>query len=119
MIQMLAGLQTISKDLYEAATIDGANKWQSFRYVTLPGLRPTLMVSLILDTVWWFKHVTMIWILTNGGPVTATNTISIEIYKQAFEYSNSYGYSAALAVIVFLICVVIGVVQRKVLSSND
>lgn len=119
MIQMLAGLQTISKDLYEAATIDGANKRQSFRYVTLPGLRPTLMVSLILDTVWWFKHVTMIWILTSGGPVTATNTVSIEIYKQAFEYGNSYGYSAALAVIVFLICVLIGVLQRKVLSGNE
>lgn len=119
MIQMLAGLQTISNDLYEAATIDGANKRQSFWYVTLPGLRSTLMVSLILDTVWWFKHVTMIWILTSGGPVTATNTISIEIYKQAFEYSNSYGYSSALAVIVFLICILIGVVQRKVLSVND
>ena len=119
MIQMLAGLQTIPAGLYEAATIDGANKWQSFRYVTLPCLRSTFEVSLILDTVWWFKHVTMIWILTNGGPVTATNTISIEIYKQAFEYTNSYGYSAALAVIVFLICIIIGILQRKVLSRND
>lgn len=68
MIQILAGLQSISHDLYEAATIDGANKWQSFLYVTLPGLKPTLVVTLILDTVWWFKHVTMIWMLTNGGP---------------------------------------------------
>ena len=119
MIQMLAGLQSISRDLYEAATIDGAGKWQSFRYVTLPGLRPTMVVTLILDTVWWFKHLTMIWILTNGGPVTATNTISVEIYKQAFEYKNAYGYSAALAVIVFLICVLIGVVQRKVLPDNE
>ena len=119
MIQMLAGLQSISKDLYEAATIDGASRRQSFRYVTLPGLRPTMVVTLILDTVWWFKHLTMIWILTNGGPVTATNTISIEIYKQAFEYKNAYGYSAALAVIVFLICVLIGVVQRKVLPDNE
>ena len=119
MIQMLAGLQSISKDLYEAATIDGANRRQTFRYVTLPGLRPTMVVTLILDTVWWFKHLTMIWILTNGGPVTATNTISVEIYKQAFEYKNAYGYSAALAVIVFLICVVIGIVQRKVLPDNE
>ena len=55
MIQMLAGLQSISKSLYEAATIDGANRWQCFRYVTLPGLRSTLVVTLILDTVWWFS----------------------------------------------------------------
>lgn len=119
MVQMLAGLQSISKDLYEAATIDGANRWQSFRYVTLPGLKPTLLVTLILDTVWWFKHVTMIWILTNGGPGSVTNTISVEIYKQAFEYTNAYGYSAALAVIVFLVCVLIGILQRKVLTRND
>lgn len=119
MIQILAGLQSISHDLYEAAIIDGANRRQSFRYVTLPGLRPTLIVTLILDTVWWFKHVTMIWMLTNGGPGSVTNTISIEIYKQAFEYQNQYGYSAALAVIVFLICVVIGVLQRKVLTRDE
>lgn len=119
MIQILAGLQSISHDLYEAATIDGANRWQSFRYVTLPGLKPTLVVTLILDTVWWFKHVTMIWLLTNGGPGSVTNTISIEIYKQAFEYQNQYGYSAALAVIVFLICVIIGVLQRKVLTGDE
>ena len=119
MIQILAGLQSISNDLYEAATIDGANKWQSFRYVTIPGLKPTLVVTLILDTVWWFKHVTMIWMLTNGGPGSVTNTISIEIYKQAFEYQNQYGYSAALAVIVFLICVIIGVLQRKVLTGDE
>lgn len=119
MIQILAGLQSISHDLYEAATIDGANRWQSFRYVTLPGLKPTLVVTLILDTVWWFKHVTMIWMLTNGGPGSVTNTISIEIYKQAFEYQNQYGYSAALAVIVFAICVIIGVLQRKVLTGDE
>ena len=80
---------------------------------------PDAVVTLILDTVWWFKHVTMIWVLTSGGPGSVTNTISVEIYKQAFEYSGKYGYSAALAVIVFLICVLIGVLQRKVLTRND
>ena len=119
MVIYIAGLQSISKSLYEAATIDGANRWQCFRYVTLPGLRSTLVVTLILDTVWWFKHVTMIWVLTSGGPGSVTNTISVEIYKQAFEYSGKYGYSAALAVIVFLICVLIGVLQRKVLTRYD
>ena len=118
MIQMLAGLQSISKDVYEAATIDGASKWQSFWYVTLPGLRPTLVVTLVLDTVWWFKHVTMIWLLTQGGPGSATNTISIDIYKRAFEYFN-YGSSAAFAVIVFAICVIISVLQRRALRSDE
>ncbi len=119
MIQMLAGLQSIPTDRYEVAKLDGANKWQIFRYVTFPGLKPTLMVTLILDTVWWFKHVTMIFVLTSGGPVNATTTISIEIYKQAFEYSNAYGYSAALAVIVFAICVLISLVQRRLLREDD
>ena len=118
MIQMLAGLQSISKDLYEAATIDGANRWHTFRYVTLPGLRSTLVVTLVLDTVWWFKHVTMIWLLTQGGPGSATNSISIDIYKRAFEYFN-YGSSAAIAVLVFIICVVISVLQRRVLRDGE
>lgn len=118
MIQILGGLQSISADLYEAATIDGAGRWQSFRYVTIPGLRSTLVVTLILDTVWWFKHVTIIWVMTQGGPGTATNTISIDIYKRAFEYFN-FGSSAAIAVVVFLVCVAISLVYRRLLRDNE
>ena len=116
MIQLLAGLQTISADVKEAAIIDGANAWQVFRHVTLPGLKTTLIVSLTLDTIWWFKHVTMIWLLTQGGPGTVTTTISVDIYKRAFDFFD-FGSSSAMAVIVFLICLAISVAYRRFLKD--
>jgi multiple sugar transport system permease protein len=117
MIQILAGLQVISHDLYEAAAIDGCNKAQQFRHVTLPGLKPVLTVTLILDTVWWFKHFTMVNLLTEGGPGNATMIASIEIYKRAFQYFE-WGPAAAGAGIVFIICAIIGVVYRRMLKNE-
>jgi multiple sugar transport system permease protein len=118
MILVLAGLQAIPDELYEAAQIDGSSRWQSFRFITLPGLRPLLVITLILDTVWWFKHFTLIWLLTQGGPVKATNVVSIDIFKAAFE-SFRFGPAAAMAVIVFFICFLIGYVYRRLLSDDD
>lgn len=117
-LQMMAGLQTIPETLYEAARIDGANSWQSFKNVTLPGLKPVLGVAMLLDTVWWFKHVTMIWILTQGGPGNTTNVLSVNIYKTAFDYLK-FGPSSALAVLVFIICLLISLAYRKGLKAND
>jgi multiple sugar transport system permease protein len=116
MIQVLAGLQIISADLYEAAMIDGCSKRQLFRHVTLPGLKPVLMVTLILDTVWWFKHFTIIWLLTTGGPGSSTTVASIEIYKQAFQFFE-WGPAASGAAVVFIICVIIGLVYRRMLKK--
>jgi multiple sugar transport system permease protein len=118
MMMVLAGLQSISQDTYEAARIDGCNRVQSFRYVTLPGLLPVLVVTLILDTVWWFKHFTMIWLLTAGGPGDATNVVSIDIFKQAFEFFN-YGKAAAMAVIVFFVCFLIGFLYRRLFGNDN
>lgn len=117
MIQLLAGLQTVSGEIIEAARIDGATNFQTFWYVTIPSMKSTLSVTLILDVVWWFKHVTMIWLLTQGGPNGATNTIAVDIYKRAFEFFN-FGPSSALAVVVFLICVVISILQRRFLKDE-
>ncbi|MFC0211836.1 carbohydrate ABC transporter permease [Paenibacillus chartarius] len=117
MMMVLAGLQSISQDTYEAAKIDGCNRMQSFRYVTMPGLLPVIVVTLILDTVWWFKHFTMIWLLTEGGPGDATNVVSIDIFKQAFQFFD-YGKAAAMAVIVFFVCFLIGFLYRR-LFGND
>lgn len=117
MIQLLAGLQTISKDVNEAATIDGANTWTIFWHITIPTLRPTLVVTILLDTVWWFKHVTIIWLLTQGGPGSSTDTIAVDIYKQAFEYFD-FGTAAAIAVLVFLICVVFSLGYRRIAKDE-
>ncbi|MEY8356310.1 sugar ABC transporter permease [Lachnospiraceae bacterium 54-53] len=117
MIQLLAGLQTVSGEIIEAARIDGATNFQTFWYVTVPSLKSTLAVTLVLDVVWWFKHVTMIWLLTQGGPNGATNTIAVDIYKRAFEFFD-FGPSSALAVVVFLICVAISILQRRLLKDE-
>lgn len=117
MLLILAGLQSISKNLTEAAKIDGASTWQIQRYIVLPGLKPVMLSALILDTVWWFKHFTIVWITTNGGPDGATNLLSISIFKEAFD-NLRFGKAAALAVLVFFICYVIGVVYRKVLDNE-
>lgn len=117
MLLILAGLQSISENLTEAAKIDGASTWQIQCYIVLPGLKPVMLSALILDTVWWFKHFTIVWITTNGGPDGATNLLSISIFKEAFD-NLRFGKAAALAVLVFFICYVIGVVYRKVLDNE-
>ncbi len=117
MIQILAGLQTVPSTIKEAAIIDGASNRQTFWLVVLPSLKTTLMVTLIMDTVWWFKHVTMIWLLTQGGPGTATTTVAVDIYKRAFMYFD-FGTSSAIAVIVFLICAVITIGYRRMMKNE-
>ena len=118
MIMLLAGLQSISKDLYEAAEIDGCNKWQLFRHITIPGLMPVTLVVLILETVWWFKHFTIVWLLTAGGPINVTSVVSIDIYRTAFQ-SFQFGRASAMAVIVFVICLLMSYVYRRLLETND
>ena len=117
MIQILAGIQTINTDMYEAASIDGANGWQQFRYITIPALKPILITVLILDTVWVFKQFTMIWLMTSGGPGNATMVSAVEIYKNAFNYFK-YGYASAESVFILVICYLIGVVFRRLLRDD-
>ena len=117
MVQILAGIQTISTDMYEAAEIDGASMWQRFRYITIPALKPILTTILILDTVWVFKQFTMIWLMTSGGPGSTTMVSAIEIYKNAFTYFK-YGLASAQSVYILVICYLIGVVFRRLLRDD-
>ena len=117
MVQILAGIQTISTDMYEAAKIDGANAWQRFCYITVPALKPILTTILILDTVWVFKQFTMIWLMTSGGPGSSTMVSAIEIYKNAFSYFK-YGFASAQSVYILVICYLIGVVFRRLLRDD-
>lgn len=117
MVQILAGIQTIPQDMYEAAEIDGASMWQRFRYITLPALKPILTTILILDTVWVFKQFTLIWLMTAGGPGSSTMVSAIEIYKNAFSYFK-YGFASAQSVYILLICYLIGVVFRRLLRDD-
>lgn len=117
MTMILSGLQAISSDLYEAARIDGANKWQQFMNVTIPGLRPVLVTTVVLDSVWWFKQYTLVYTMTGGGPGEATNLISLSIYGTAFN-DLRFGKAAAWGIIVFIICYLISKVFRFVLKED-
>jgi len=87
-LMLLAGLQTVPGELYEAAAIDGATAWHRFRYVTLPSIRRIIMVLCVMGTVWGFQQFTIIWTTTKGGPVRVTETLSVTIYREAFEGFN-------------------------------
>jgi raffinose/stachyose/melibiose transport system permease protein len=95
MVLFLAAMQNISPDLYDAAKIDGANRWQEFRHVTIPGIRPTLVFMLMMVGIWSFLAFEYIWILTQGGPAGASEVLSVLVYKQAFNRFEA-GYAAAI-----------------------
>jgi alpha-1,4-digalacturonate transport system permease protein len=99
---LLSGLQSIDGNLYEAAKMDGASAWQAIRQITLPLLRPTLMVVVILATIAGFQAFDFIYTLTGGGPVGATTLIVQYIYDNGFSYPIQYGLASAAAVILFI-----------------
>jgi multiple sugar transport system permease protein len=104
-IAVLARLQTIPPQLYEAATIDGAGPWGRFFDVTLPQLRGVLTVVILLRTVWDFKEFDLIYLLTGGGPINATQTIPLLVYQQAFGL-NRMGMAAAYAVVMMAVMLI-------------
>jgi multiple sugar transport system permease protein len=104
-IAVLARLQTIPPQLYEAATMDGAGPWGRFFDVTLPQLRGVLTVVILLRTVWDFKEFDLIYLLTGGGPINATQTLPLLVYQQAFGL-NRMGMAAAYAVVMMAVMLV-------------
>ena len=113
MLLMLVGLQSISSDVFEAARIDGATRWQLFRRVTLPLLRPTLALTTVLCVTGSLLAFEQFYILTKGGPDNSTITIVQLIYSVAFQGPNNLGVAGALSVIVLLALVVINIAQIR------
>jgi multiple sugar transport system permease protein len=116
-ILLLAGLQVIPRDLYQAARVDGAGSWQIFRRVTLPLLKPVILVVLIFRTLDAFRIFDAIYVLTGGGPANTTETLSIYAYKVLFQ-TLQFGYGSALAVVVFLCVGSVSVVYVRILSKG-
>lgn len=110
MILFLAGLQTVPRELHEAARVDGANVVQRFFNVTLPCLRPTMFFVTVMLTINSFKIFDLILVMTNGGPGQSTLVLSQFIYKKGFEESQ-FGYASAAAVALFLMCIVVTIIQ--------
>ncbi|WP_010631714.1 carbohydrate ABC transporter permease [Sporolactobacillus vineae] len=116
-ILLLAGLQNIPESIYEAADIDGANKWQRFFRVTLPMLKPAILVALLFRTLDAFRVFDLIYVLTNGGPGGATESLSLYAYKTMFGQTN-FGYGSVIVMLMFVCVAIIAVIFVKVLGTN-
>ena len=117
-IMLLAGMSTIPESHYEAAKLEGAGFWFSFRKITFPLLKPMLLVVLIMRTAQAMRVFDIVYMLTQGGPNNSTMTISYYTYYQTFGLFD-FGYGSALAMIVTVLTVGIAVIYKKVLKSDD
>jgi arabinogalactan oligomer/maltooligosaccharide transport system permease protein len=118
MVISLGALQSIPADLYEAARVDGASRWQQFRAITLPSLKPALVPAIILSVVWTFNMFNIIYLVTQGEPAGSTEILITESYKIAFE-KYQYGYAAAYSTVIFGILLVYGWFQNRVTGATE
>ncbi|WP_426361885.1 carbohydrate ABC transporter permease [Streptomyces sp. E-08] len=116
-VLLLARLQTIPKELYDAASVDGAGAWGTFRHVTLPGLRPAILLTTVLSTIGTLQIFDEPYILTRGGPDNATLTIGVYLYQNAFTYFD-FGYASAIAYALALLIGILGLIQFRVLGDK-
>jgi multiple sugar transport system permease protein len=116
-ILLMAGLKVIPQELYQAARIDGAGRWTIFKKITLPLLKPVILIVLIFRTLDAFRVFDAIYVLTGGGPANTTETLSIYAYKVLFQ-TLQFGYGSALSVIVFLCVASMSLIYIKALSRE-
>jgi len=118
MILLLAGLQGIPREIEEAALIDGASRWQAFRWVTLPLLGPTLRVSIFLSVIGALQLFDLVWVMTGGGPLNASTTMAVNMFKTGFT-RQQMGYGSALAVLLFLCALVVALLYQRFVLRRD
>ena len=116
MIIFLAGLQGVPWVLHEAAAIDGAGAWQRFRHITLPMLRPTLLFVSVTTSIGYLQFFEEPFVMTNGGPLNSTISMSMYTYKQ-FGFGN-YGYAASMSYIIFVVIAIVAAIQFRLLRDN-
>ncbi|MFE9629494.1 carbohydrate ABC transporter permease [Streptomyces sp. NPDC006463] len=115
---LLARLQAVPAELYDAAAVDGAGAWTSFRHVTLPGLRPALLLTTVLSTIGTLQVFDEPYVLTGGGPDNATLTIGVYLYQNAFKYFD-FGYASAIAYALAVLIGILGVIQFRLLGEKS
>jgi arabinogalactan oligomer/maltooligosaccharide transport system permease protein len=118
MVVSLGALQSIPADLYEAARVDGASRWQQFRAITLPSLKPALVPAVILSVVWTFNMFNIIYLVTAGDPGSSTEILITQAYKHAFERYR-YGYAAAYSTVIFGILLAYGTIQNRISRATE
>ncbi|MFJ6940289.1 carbohydrate ABC transporter permease [Streptomyces sp. NPDC101132] len=114
---LLARLQTVPAELYDAAAVDGAGPWAAFRHVTLPGLRPALLLTAVLSTIGTLQLFDEPYVLTGGGPDNATLTIGVYLYQNAFKFFD-FGYASAIAYALTVLIGLLGLIQFRVLGER-
>ena len=118
MVVALGALESIPAELYEAASVDGASKWQRFRHITLPHLRPALGPAIALGSIWTFNMFNVIFLVSGGAPGGSTNILVTDAYRWAFERGERYGMAAAYATIIFLILLLWTVFGTRIVRSK-
>jgi len=118
MVVTLGALQSIPKDLYEAADIDGATRFQKFWKVTLPLLKPALVPAIILGVIWTFNMFNVIYLVTGGAPENETNILVTEAYY-AFKVLNRFGLAAAYSILIFVILLLYGWMQNRMTRATE
>ena len=114
---ILAGLQSIPDDLYEAASVDGATPWQKFRHVTLPLLKPALLLALLFRTIDSLRVFDLVYVMTQGGPADATNVLQFYGYKKTFG-EGMIGYGSAIAVTVFFMSLLLALAYLRAFKAS-
>ena len=118
MLLYLAGLQNIPQELEEAATIDGANSFQNFYYITLPLLGSTIRTSVYLSVLGSIQQFILVWIMTKGGPVNASETLATYMYRFGFVRFQ-LGYGSAVAIYMFLLCLIFSLIYQRLTRQPD
>lgn len=117
MMIFLAGLQGIPGDQYEAASIDGANKFQQFRYITIPGLKNVIKYVVMITMIQAMKLFTQPYVMTQGGPQNSTRTLVYYIYEQGFQ-SRNFGYACSVATVFFIIVITMSLMLKRVIKAD-
>ncbi|GAA4896697.1 carbohydrate ABC transporter permease [Streptomyces coeruleoprunus] len=117
MLILLAGLQSVPREVTEAAVIDGASAWQRFRWVTLPLLRPVLFFVLVIEAIQAFQVFDAMYVMTAGGPVRASYSLVYFLYDSGFKFFD-FGYASAIGLVLFLVVLVFSLIQRRLIGRE-
>ncbi len=115
----LGALQSLPKELYEAAEVDGASTWYKFRTITLPLLKPALFPAIILGTIWTFNMFNVIYLVSRGAPNGSTDILVIEAFRWAFERGDRYGYAAAYSSLIFVILFFYTIMTNRITRATE
>ena len=118
MVLFIAGVQSISEELYDAAKVDGANAWRQFRHITLPGLQQQVLVAFVVTFIAALRVFDLVFVLTRGGPGQETKVVSMLIYEEAFEYHHA-GYGSAMALVMTVLIVSVSAVVFTLQSRQE